>query len=225
MKPKGSTWRRYIRGMLGTHISRFGERIGNEKLIYNRLHFWHFHEAAIENAPRVIGAMLAELPDARRWADVGCGSGAYAAELKRRGKEVIACEYGKFGKKLAASQGVDCRPFDLMKDPPAEMSPPFDVAYCFEVIEHVPEQMSFRLLDFLVSIAPVIVLSGAHPGQGGTGHINEKPKEFWIEQLKLRNMIFDPAVTEKIVKRFRDAAITATWLQDNLIVVRSATAT
>jgi SAM-dependent methyltransferase len=198
-----------------------GEQIGSHALIYNRFHFWHFHETALENAPRVIEALITELPDASRWADVGCGSGAYAAELARQGKSVVGCEYGKFGRKLAAKQGVDCRPFDLSKDPPADMTPPFDVAYCFEVIEHVPYDLSLRLLDFLVSLAPIIVFTGAPPGQGGTGHINEQPKSVWIDQFIARGLIFDAELTERIVRRFQDASLSADWLEKNLIVVRS----
>jgi SAM-dependent methyltransferase len=220
MKPKNWTWRQYMRVSIGTRLSHLGERIGCEALIYNRLHFWHFHEVALESAPAVIEALVAEFPEARRWADVGCGSGAYAAELARRGKSEVGCEYGKFGRKLAARQGVDCRPFDLSRVPPAQMSPPFDVAYCFEVIEHVPEALSPRLLDFLVSLAPVIVFTGAQPGQGGTGHINEKPRSFWLDQFTARGLIFDGELTDRIVHRLRTAALSATWLEKNLIVVR-----
>jgi hypothetical protein len=105
------------------------------------------------------------------------------------------------------------------------MSPPFDAVYSFEVIEHVPDALSGRMLDFLVSLAPAIIFTGAHPGQGGTGHINEQPKSHWIEQFASRGFIFDGELTDRIVKRFREAKISATWLQDNLIVARSQSGT
>jgi SAM-dependent methyltransferase len=177
MKPTDWTWRRYIRTVVGTRLSHLGEKTGSDALIYNQLHFWHYHYMALENAPGVADALIAEFPEANGFADIGAGSGDYAAEFQKRGKRVIACEYGRFGRKLAKRLGVDSRLLGMRNSPPADLPGNFDVAYCFEVIEHIPEEMGQKLIAFLSGLAPIVVFTGAHPGQKGTGHINEQPRE------------------------------------------------
>src|ERR1700743_3333852 len=88
-----------IKFAIGRRLSKLGEKIGSDRLIYNRLHFEHFRDHAIANAPGVIGAMVDEFPEARRWIDVGAGSGDFAAELQRRGKYAVACEHNAYGRK------------------------------------------------------------------------------------------------------------------------------
>ena len=70
--------------------------------------------------------------------DVGAGSGATAAQAARTGKRVQACEKSRAGRLFARMQGVHSVPFDLRDDPPAQVDGPVDLAYCFEVAEHLP---------------------------------------------------------------------------------------
>ena len=36
----------------------------------------------------------------------------------------------------------------------------------------------------LCNTAPIVIFSAAHPGQGGTNHVNEQPFEYWAEKFK-----------------------------------------
>ena len=117
MKPKNLKWSAYIRIGIGRRLSLLGERLNIHWLIYNPIHFMHFHESALSNAPGVMRTFEALFPNAKSYVDVGAGSGAYAAEAQRRGRRVLACEHSPKGRRIAAKQGVDCRPFDLAKDP------------------------------------------------------------------------------------------------------------
>jgi SAM-dependent methyltransferase len=163
-------------------------------------------------------SLISIFPEAQRYIDVGSGTGAYAAQVQRLGRSVIAIEHNAKGRRVAAKQGVDCRPFDLMKEPPATVDGKFDLAYCFEVAEHLPAELGDRLVRFTAGLAPTVVFTAAQPGQGGTGHINEQPKEYWIERFEKSAMRHDPELSQRVASAFRAEKINATWLIDNLLV-------
>jgi len=218
MKPSNSTWPQYIRRGIGRRLSLLGEKLNIHWLIYNPIHFMHFHELALENAPGVVRTLASVFPQAKRYVDVGAGTGAFAAEAQRAGRQVLACEHSPKGRRVAARQGVDCRPFDLMKDPPAQLGGPFDLAYCFEVGEHLPPQLGERLVRYLSELAPLVVFTAAQPGQGGTGHINEQPKSYWEEQFQKVGMRHDVESSQRVASGFKEHNVKAPWLIDNVLV-------
>lgn len=222
MKPAGMSWKKYVRAGLGRRLSQLGERVGSHWLTYNPLHFQHFHESAVENAPAVISSILQVVPGIKSILDVGAGSGAFAAEFNRRGVAAVAVEHSPTGRKLAIKQGVDARPFDLMATPPAVLNQPFDAAYCFEVAEHLPPPLAEKLVAFTAQAAPTIIWTAAHPGQGGTGHINEQPREHWIALFQKYGHQHDAAASEALVAAFNKNQVRAAWFAQNAIVMRRA---
>lgn len=76
-----------------------------------------------------------------------------------------------------------CVPADRFIDhdltTPLDLGRRFDLVTCLEVAEHLPSDASETLVDSLCRHADVIVFSAAVPGQGGTGHINERRASFW----------------------------------------------
>lgn len=219
MKPSWMPWTQYLRAGAGRRLSMLGEQLNLHWLVYNPLLFRHFHEVAAASAPTVIKLIRNTFPDARRLVDVGAGSGAYAAEAKRQGCTVVACEYSNTGRRWAAKQGVDCRPFDLNRDPPTDLEGPYDLAYCLEVAEHLPPSLGDKLVSFIAGLAPRAVFAAAHPGQGGTGHINEQPKEYWIERFERLGMKPQPAESEALASGIANSGIVARWLADNVVVL------
>src|SRR5688500_14865416 len=89
----------------GPGLAKVGEKLGVNWLIYNPLLYFSFNELAKRNAPGVIGAIQAYLPEAKSYIDVGCGGGAFAAYAQSTGKAVIACEYSPHGRAYARRQG------------------------------------------------------------------------------------------------------------------------
>jgi len=209
--------RRWLRWHLGAALSQLGEAVGNHALTYNWLHFHSFHEHAKSNAPAVVKAICTIFPLASRFIDVGAGSGAFAAELMRVGKTVVALEHSAAGRRLGIQMGVDIRPFDLDCGLPADLPEAFDVAYCFEVAEHLPAQLGNRLVELVASKAPVVIFSAAPPGQTGTGHINEQPKSYWIERFYHCGMREREDLSRHLSKLF-EADGAASWFVANVIV-------
>jgi len=195
--------------------SELGERLGIEWLTYNPLVFLFFHEYAVADAPTVARTFEEVFPDAGRFVDAGAGSGAYAAELRRRGHVVVAYEYARLGRFIARLQGVDARPFDLAQ--PVVVTPAeCDLAYSFEVAEHLPPELGDRLVAFLAASAHAVVFTAAPPGQGGTGHINEQERPYWVERFRNHGMVERQDLRDRVAVGFRDAR--SYWLAANVMV-------
>lgn len=88
---------------------------------------------------------------------------------------------------------------DIFNTPiPSVLNKLFDTVISIEVAEHIPLELHEALFDFLVSRAGrMIVFSGARPGQGGHGHIAERPELEWREEFTKRGCTFDLELTLK----------------------------
>src|SRR4051794_21634667 len=168
MKLAGTKFAGTVRDAI-IRVSEFGERRGSESLTYNPLLFAYYTYLARKNAPPMMRAISRVFPGAQRYVDVGAGAGAYAASAARRGRQVWACERSCWGRMAATHQGVRCVPFDIGSEPPADLFGGFDLAYSFELAEHLEAPDGDRLVEFISRQAPVTVFTAAHPGQGGTG--------------------------------------------------------
>ena len=202
----------------GTRASRLGERRGWDWLTYNPMTMWSYHRMARRDAGPVIAALAETFPDARSYVDVGAGSGAFAAEARRRGKPATALERSRVGRALARAQGAQAVPFDLAYSQPTGHEA--DLAYCFEVAEHLPAELGDRLVTFLAGVAPCVVFTAAPPGQGGCGHINEQPQTYWIERFRAEGMEHSAEDTAALKRAFRANGVDAPWFDANVLVFR-----
>lgn len=205
--------------------SKLGERLGWNWLTYNHGIFLEFHRGAKRNAPHMADAVLKVFPGAKSLADVGCGTGGFAAEFMRRGLRVAACEYNAKPRRWAAKQGVPVVPFDVSK--PLELLPgaPFDVAMSLEVGEHIPAPLADAFVEFLIAQTGTgaVVLTCAQPGQTGTGHINEQPRQYWIDKFAARGWPLDAARTETASAHLKGTPA-AGFLWKNLMIFRPGAA-
>jgi hypothetical protein len=176
-------------------LERAGERYGIDWLVDNPLVFAFWHERAVESAPLVVDAIERAFPHAHTYADIGAGTGALAAELQRRTKVVIAYERSRWGRLIARSQRVDVRDLQLERLSLSDLAP-VDVA--------------------CAASAPAVVFTAAAPGEGGTGHVNEQPKRYWIERFQRAGMHLDTGLTEMLVQGF--AGATTAWLVQHVMV-------
>jgi hypothetical protein len=198
-------------------LSGLGERLGIESLVYNPLIFLYYHEHAHASAPVVADTFEDVFPGAQTFVDVGAGSGAFAAELVRRGRSVQALEHSRIGRLIAHLQGVGVKPFDLMKDPPTPTAAGHsDISYCFEVAEHLPPDLGEKLVRFVADAGKTVVFTAAQPGQGGTGHVNEQPPEYWIGLFKRLGLDRDANLEARVRDGFSRAW--SPWLAPNVLV-------
>jgi SAM-dependent methyltransferase len=216
---------RYIRLGSGMKLSKLGERLGLEWLMYNPIVYEHFHEGAAQAAPHLAGAVLAEFPGTTSLVDVGCGSGAMAAEFQRRSLRVVGLEYSPKGRAWAAKQNVRAYPFDLASPhQPLPPDMPYDLALSTEVAEHLPDSLAQPMVDYMCKLQPKgIIFTAAHPGQGGTGHINEQPQSYWIPRFESRGYRHDPDRSQRVAATIRAATTISPFLADNMMIFVPAT--
>jgi SAM-dependent methyltransferase len=195
-----------------------GARCGVESLVYNRFVMEQFHDEALRDAPLVVPVILKMFPSAVALLDVGCGSGAFAAEFARHGRKVVGLERSSSGRALAAKQGVECRHFDLTRTPPAMLSEPFDLIYSFEVAEHLTVELGDRLVGYLASFAAPVIFSAAQPGQGGTGHMNEQLPGYWLDRFARFAFVHDAVRTTELKEALKTNGA-APWFQNNPTVI------
>jgi SAM-dependent methyltransferase len=161
--------------------------------------------------------LLAIYPEAQDFVDVGSGTGAYAAELVRAGRRTIALEHSSYGRALAQRQGVECRHLDLTRTPPTENLGRFDVAYCFEVAEHLSPPLGDILVEFIATLAPHVVFTAAAPGQLGIGHVNCQPQSYWIERFTAVGFLFNERRTRFAAECFRQEDVIY-FLTNNVMI-------
>jgi SAM-dependent methyltransferase len=172
------------------------------------------------SAPTVAASILGDLAP-KTAIDVGCGTGALLAQLRSAGCDVIGLEYAEPARVLCHSRGLDVRPFDLVSDSLAD-NRTYDVAISMEVAEHLPETVADRYVDLLAFLGKTIVFTAALPGQGGTGHINEQPHEYWIEKFEKRDRVLDWTLTSRWREVWKDSGAVQSWYYNNLMVFRAA---
>lgn len=202
---------------LGYQGSALGDRLGIDALRYNRTIFRMYDRLATNDAPAVADAILGLFPDAETIVDVGAGSGAYAAELASRGKRVVALERSRIGRGMAESRGVDVRPFDLRRIPSPIVC---DLAYSFEVAEHIPRELAVRYVTFLCACAPIVFLTAAPPGQGGTGHLNEQPRAYWVDLFAAAGAFEDEGGQAQLDRVLPLQRLSAHWGLTERLVLR-----
>jgi SAM-dependent methyltransferase len=142
--------------------------------------------------------------------DVGCGPGIYVDALRAAGFIVDGidpdprCPHDKFS----------------VFDPQFEMcTGAYDICLCLEVAEHINPELADLFVQKLVQTAPTIIFSAALPGQGGHGHINCQPKEYWVHKFGCQNYVYDEEATTKLVN-FMRAGYHMGWFVNNVQIFR-----
>lgn len=103
--------------------------------------------------------------------DVGAGEGWFAKVFQQEGATDVDTIDGPWSE---ADLKID---FEDPTSYPRGLY--YDLAICLEVAEHVNEDYARPFIDWLSTLAKVIVFSAALPGQGGNGHVNEQWPSYW----------------------------------------------
>jgi|KBSMisStandDraft_5_1062788.scaffolds.fasta_scaffold295190_2 SAM-dependent methyltransferase len=163
--------------------NRFGRHSPPREITENSIFVREEEMSMCSIFPKEILDLTIELLHPRSILDVGCGTGISLDYFKSKGISVRGLE----GSALAISKARNAaliQQHDLNQ--PIHLGQKFDLVWCFEVAEHIHPRYASALLETLTAHGDRILLSAARPGQGGLGHLNEQPPEYWIALLENR---------------------------------------
>lgn len=152
---------------------------------------------SLQAARTVLPALVAER-DIRSVVDFGCGLSAWLDVAVECGATTVVGVDSD--EESRATEVLDlCNPISLGMW--------FDLAICVEVGEHLPASAAETLVDTICWHSSLVLFSAATPGQGGDGHINEQPHEYWDDKFAARGYQLEPVDTRRV---------DAHWYRNNL---------
>lgn len=148
--------------------------------------------------------------------DVGCGEGAWAAEFAAAGCHATGVDGRYVDRSRLLIPAEDFLAHDLALPLAGVLGGRrFDLAVCLEVAEHLPAERADTLVEDLVAASDRVLFSAAVPGQGGFGHVNEQPHEYWTERFEDRGYAWSTVLR----RRFATSPAVASWYRDNLLLL------
>lgn len=143
--------------------------------------------------------------------DVGAGTGAWLSAAKESGVRIAVGIDGVDSSISGADRvGFPIHKLDLSCG--FDLNQQFEMVLCLEVAEHLPPRSASVLVASLVRHAPLVVFSGAAPGQGGQGHINCQWPDYWQSIFNDNGYVCD----DQLRWRLWDDELIEPWYRQNL---------
>ena len=146
--------------------------------------------------------------------DIGCGPGMYVYALDKKGVNVEGLDIDPRvdGKNLITQ--ADMLELDGTKQA--------DLVIMFEVAEHIDPQYNDGIVNGVfnsIEDGGMLIFTAAQPGQGGVGHINNRPRQYWLDKFVTKGLINDMRTEEDLVQYCR-AGYHMGWFVNNVICLR-----
>jgi len=124
---------------------------------------------------------------------IGCGTGRSLDYFLSKGIDAIGIEgSGKVISKAKHPERI--LHYDLNHE--LSLHRKFDLLWSYEFVEHIHPKFVHRLMKTFSRHSDTVVISAAHPGQGGDGHFNEQPAAYWIELFRNEGYEFNREKTD-----------------------------
>jgi len=150
--------------------------------------------------------------------DYGCGTGHMLYMLWKRGlivkgfemsKDIVGITPKEFLPHIdfrSVGEKIDVTDLGLPKR--------FDFVVCLEVAEHLPAENADMLVENVCRHTDRVLFSAATPGQGGWGHINEQPFEYWLKKFNVQGFSLAETMSENFREELRRANVYS-WYSSN----------
>lgn len=153
--------------------------------------------------------------------DLGCAQGNYLLNFAERGVDIFGYEGSSHAVKNALIPPDKITRQDLTK--PFTAPRQYDLAMSFEVGEHLPKSAAETFVKNIIHFSNAIAYTAAHPGQGGTDHVNEQPQAYWIGIFRKHGYEYDERTSKRLKSLFEEQNC-AWWLAKNIMVFRAENA-
>lgn len=173
----------------------------------------NFANIALEELPfakNLASFIKQEYPD-KIIIDAGCGPGIYVDEMRNIGLKATG---------LDIDDRLPQKEY-LFKEDIFNTKRKADIIICLEVAEHINSEFNEQIVDSISNMlnpGGVLIWTAAQPGQGGDGHINCQPKEFW-KNLFSKKLTLDENKTEEVLSFIKNGVYMG-WFLNNLIVFK-----
>jgi hypothetical protein len=149
--------------------------------------------------------------------EFGCGNGDLSRALAAKGVYVEALD-GYSTPSFSGIPNIRFTKVDLNNSNETQkflnaLTQKFDVALSFEVAEHLNPDISPALINWMTSMANVVIFSAAVPEQDGDGHINCRPREYWHHLLSDKGFMIGDNIRGKIRHNHK----VARWYRHNIV--------
>lgn len=206
--------------LLRQSIIRKLERSADYDEIYDEKYFIDGGlDPVYEKSCQVIAESIVKVFSPRSVIDVGCGGGFLLLAFKRRGVVCRGLEYSTAALRICRRNGLDVTKFDLRHDVlPKDLKA--DIVVSAEVAEHLPENCANRFVIILCAIADNVVMTAAEPAityVGDHTHVNEQPKEYWIEKFVNNGFEYNEGISTQFRTEWKVREIKP-WFVQHLMV-------
>lgn len=141
--------------------------------------------------------------------DIGCGPGIYVDSMNDIGVQSFGIDIDQrvIGKKNLFQQNILDTYFVA------------DTCICLEVFEHIDSDYNDDLVDKVSTMfTDTLIFTAAVPGQGGVGHINCQPKEYWNEKFLNTKKMRRNYLMEDCIKYYCKQGRYMGWFYNNVMI-------
>jgi len=150
--------------------------------------------------------------------DFGCGTGDILRPFEKRGIPICGIDGSKANQRHAKIEQHNFQLFDLRNTYKVERA--YDIAFCFEVAEHIEEKCTFTLIKSLTEVSPLIIFS-ASPSSAGVDHCNVHPYEWWIDTFRNFSFEIDRDLTHRLKQEMYASAVDSWYIENVMVFKRS----
>jgi SAM-dependent methyltransferase len=193
------------------------ESLGRHDELYDNDYYQRIIDPAAQSSAPIIAATVVSQFSPASIVDVGCGSGAILSAFDALRIRAFGIDYAKAAVDLCRARGLDVERFDIESG--EAFTRAADVVLSTEVAEHLPERLADLYVSTLIQIAPVVIITAATPGQGGTDHVNEQPNNYWIDKFQRRSYSYLNDVSSAWRAEWAARGVAPTYFR-NLMVFR-----
>jgi hypothetical protein len=152
--------------------------------------------------------------------DFGCSTGLYLQQIKLLMPHVesVGYEFSQDAKDNPLCDNIILADLTQILNVDKKNN---TLSLCLEVLEHIEDKYWKDVLHNITKLSDKIIFSADHPGQGGTGHINCRPKLDWIKRFHQLGWVVDHDSTTHFLN-FITSGYHMGWLRMNVFVLVKA---